>query len=129
MKTLFIFCVTFLSMQFAMAQAPMSITQKQPIAYDLVDVKPQFKGGINEFMKYFMSNYQVPEEDGPVGLLQMSFEINTSGKVENIKILKDVGKGAGKEATRVLLDCPNWTPGRQDGNTVSVVYLLPITLK
>ncbi len=39
--------------QFVVAQAPIGVTQIPPIEYSIVDVRPQFKGGINEFFKIY----------------------------------------------------------------------------
>jgi Gram-negative bacterial TonB protein C-terminal len=125
--TLTLFFILILS-QFIYSQAPIGVTQKPPIEFNNVDVRPQFKGGIQGFLNFIAKNYQAPEEDGSTGVLLMSFEINELGKITNIKIVKEVGKGAGSEAVRVLKNCPDWTPGLQDGKPVSVLYSFPINL-
>lgn len=102
-----------------------------PIPFESVEVKPMFPGGINEFMKFVMKNYQVPEEEeggGATGVVQVSIIIGADGTISNVDILKDVGN-AGKEIKRVLSKCPKWTPGRQKGQNVPVVYNFPIAIK
>jgi hypothetical protein len=103
-----------------------------PVGYDLVDVKPEFPGGINGFMKFVMKNYQAPEDDGitPIetGTVEVSIVINADGSVSNIKIIKEVGS-CGKEIKRVLSKCPKWTPGRQKGENVAVIYNFPIKIQ
>ena len=102
-----------------------------PLQYESVEVKPQFPGGLNEFMRFVMKNYQVPEdEEGTVetGTVQVSIVIDVNGGLSQINILKDVG-GAGKEIKRVLSKCPKWTPGRHKGINVPVVYNFPITIQ
>ncbi len=102
-----------------------------PVQYDVVEIKPQFPGGITEFMRFVMKNYQVPEDEdggGATGVLQVSIVIGADGSVSQVNILKDVG-AAGKEVKRVLAKCPKWTPGRQGGINVPVVYNFPITIK
>lgn len=103
---------------------------EMPIQYESVEVKPLFPGGISEFMKFVMKNYQVPEEDegGATGTVQVSIIIDADGSVSQVTILKDVGN-AGAEIKRVLSKCPKWTPGRQKGINVPVVYNFPITIK
>ena len=103
---------------------------EMPIQYEAVEVKPLFPGGISEFMKFVMKNYQVPEEDegGATGTVQVSIIIDADGSVSQVTILKDVGN-AGTEIKRVLSKCPKWTPGRQKGINVPVVYNFPITIK
>ena len=102
-----------------------------PLQYESVEVKPQFPGGLNEFMRFVMKNYQVPEdEEGTVetGTVQVSIVIDVTGSLSQINILKDVGL-AGKEVKRVLSKCPKWTPGRHKGINVPVVYNFPITIQ
>lgn len=102
-----------------------------PIPFESVEVKPMFPGGINEFMKFVMKNYQAPEEEeggGATGVVQVSMIIDTDGSVSKIDILKDVGS-VGKEIKRVLSKCPKWTPGRQKGQNVPVIYNFPITIR
>jgi len=70
-----------------------------PFQYNTVEVKPLFPGGMNEFMKFVMKNYQAPEsEDGEVltGTVHVSIVIDKEGNVTNIQILREVGN-AGKE--------------------------------
>ncbi|MGH2667287.1 energy transducer TonB [Flavobacterium sp.] len=102
-----------------------------PIQYESVEIKPLFPGGISEFMKFVMKNYQVPEDEeggGETGTVQVSIVIDVDGSVAQVTIVKDVGN-AGKEIKRVLSKCPKWTPGRQKGINVPVVYNFPITIK
>ncbi len=106
-------------------------TEDAPLQYNAVEVKPLFPGGMSEFMKFVMKNYQVPEsEDGEVvtGTVHVSIIIDKDGNVTNIQILRDVGS-AGKEIKRVLSKCPKWTPGRNKGVNVAVEYNFPITIR
>ncbi len=101
-----------------------------PLQYDIVEVKPTFPGGISEFMRFVMKNYQVPEDEegAETGVLQVSIVIGIDGSLTQVNIIKEVGN-AGKEVKRVLANCPKWTPGRQGGINVPVVYNFPITIK
>lgn len=99
------------------------------VPYEQVEIKPLFPGGISEFMSFVMKNFRAPEdEDFPVGVVQVSMVIDKTGKVTNVKIIKDVGT-AGTEVKRVLANCPKWQPGRMKGEYVDVEYVFPITLK
>lgn len=102
-----------------------------PMQYNAVEVKPLFPGGMGEFMKFVMKNYQAPEsEDGEVltGTVHVSIIIDKEGNVTNVQILRDLGN-AGKEVKRVLSKCPKWQPGRNKGENVAVEYNFPITIK
>ena len=57
--------------------------------------------------------------------------VDKDGKVKDVKILRGIGGGCDEEALRVIRSMPDWTPGRQNGRSVSVQYNLPVnfTLK
>ena len=127
------FVVVLLSFLVGNLMFPQSLGRSMdlPLQYESVEVKPQFPGGLNEFMRFVMKNYQVPEdEEGTVetGTVQVSIVIDVTGSLSQINILKDVGL-AGKEVKRVLSKCPKWTPGRHKGINVPVVYNFPITIQ
>lgn len=129
MKKTVIMIVSFLC--FSLVYPQVVLPMDTPVLYEAVEVKPVFPGGITEFMKFVMKNYQVPEEEeggGATGIVQVSIVIDATGTVSKIDILQDVGT-AGKEIKRVLSKCPKWTPGRNKGLPVSVVYNFPITIK
>lgn len=99
------------------------------IPYEQVEVKPLFPGGMNEFMKFVMKNFHLPEEEEvPTGTIQVSMVIDKSGNVTNVQIISDLGN-AGNEIKRVLSKCPKWQPGRMKGENVDVEYVFPITIK
>jgi protein TonB len=94
-----------------------------------IEVKPDFPGGIEKFYKYVGKNYQVPEEEGLKGKVFVSFVVEKDGSLTDIKVIRDIGYGTGKEAIRVLKSCPNWNPGEQNGKKVRVLYSLPINIQ
>ena len=106
-------------------------TSEVPVQYETVQTKPVFPGGINEFMKFVMKNYQAPvteEEEVVTGVLEVSIVISIDGSISKVNIIKEVG-AAGKEVKRVLTKCPKWTPGSQNGVNVPVVYNFPIKIQ
>lgn len=94
-----------------------------------IEVKPDFPGGIEKFYKYISRNYQVPEEEGLKGKVFVSFVVEKDGSLTDIKVIRDIGYGTGKEAIRVLKASPKWTPGEQNGKKVRVLYSLPINIQ
>jgi len=94
-----------------------------------IEVKPDFPGGIEKFYKYIGKNFQVPEEEGLKGKIYVTFVVEKDGSLTDIKVLRDIGYGTGKEAIRVLKSCPKWTPGEQNGKKVRVLYSLPISIQ
>lgn len=94
-----------------------------------IEVKPDFPGGMEKFYKFIQNNYQAPEEEGLKGKVYVTFVVEKDGSLTDIKVLRDIGYGTGKEAIRVLNKCPKWTPGEQNGKKVRVLYSLPISVQ
>ena len=94
-----------------------------------IEVKPDFPGGMEKFYSFVGKNYQTPEEEGLKGKVYVTFVVEKDGSLTDIKVLRDIGFGTGKEAIRVLNKCPRWTPGEQNGKKVRVLYSLPITIQ
>ncbi|WP_300564835.1 energy transducer TonB [Flavobacterium sp.] len=115
-------------MQLLFAQAPLSVVKSIPIPYETVENKPTFPGGINEFVKFVGKNYRVPEVEDLSGVLKVSFVIEISGAIEEIKVINDLGHGTAEEAKRVIKLSPKWTPGEHDGKPARVTYILPISI-
>jgi protein TonB len=94
-----------------------------------IEVKPDFPGGLEKFYKFIGKNFQVPEEEGLKGKVFVTFVVEKDGSLTDIKVIRDIGYGTGKEAVRVLKSCPRWNPGEQNGKKVRVLYSLPISIQ
>lgn len=93
------------------------------------DVKPDFPGGIGEFYSFLAKNYQAPEEEGLKGKVYVTFVVEKDGSLTDIKVLRDIGYGTGKEAIRVLNISPKWNPGEQNGKKVRCTFSIPINIE
>lgn len=93
-----------------------------------IDVKPEFPGGMQKFIAFIGKNFQLPEEEEVKGKVFVSFVVETDGSLTDIKVIRDIGYGSGKEVIRVLKSSPKWKPGMQDGKEVRVMYVLPINV-
>ena len=97
--------------------------------YTLVDVMPEFPGGVNALMSYLSENITYPEQakkDGVHGKVFISFVIEKTGKVNNVKVLRGIGEACDAEAVRVVKSMPDWKPGLSEGKPVRVQYNIPI---
>jgi len=94
-----------------------------------IEVKPDFPGGMEKFNDFVAKNYQAPEEEGLKGKVYVTFVVEKDGSLTDIKVLRDIGYGTGKEAIRVLNKCPKWTPGEQNGKKVRCTFSLPISIQ
>jgi len=110
---------------------PAAVVEEDNSIYNTagIEVKPDFPGGMEKFYKFVGNNYQTPEEDGLKGKVYVTFVVEKDGSLTDIKVIRDIGYGTGKEAIRVLNKCPKWTPGEQNGKKVRVLYPLPITIQ
>jgi TonB family protein len=102
--------------------------------YQLVDIMPEFKGGIDSLMSFVRQNLKYPEwekENKIEGKVFVSFIVDKNGKIKDPKILRSVqgSKNFDKEVIRVITSMPDWTPGQQDGKYVDVQFNLPINFK
>ncbi|MEN9336171.1 MAG: hypothetical protein RLZZ500_1158 [Bacteroidota bacterium] len=94
-----------------------------------IEVKPDFPGGIAKFYSFIQKNYIAPDEPGLKGQVFVSFVVEKDGSLTDIKILRDIGYGTGKEAERVLRKSPRWTPAEQNGKKVRCSYQIPIKIE
>ena len=84
---------------------------------------------IGNFYSFVGKNYQSPEEEGLKGKVYVTFVVEKDGSLTDIKVVRDIGYGTGKEALRVLNKCPRWTPGEQNGKKVRCTFSLPINIQ
>ena len=97
-----------------------------------VEQMPQFPGGEAALMKFLQSHINYPPmaaENGVQGRVVVQFVVDKTGKVGEVKVVRNVDKDLDKEAVRVCKSLPKFTPGRQNGQAVSVWYTLPVTFK
>jgi protein TonB len=92
-----------------------------------IEVQPQFPGGMAKFYKFLGDTYVAPE-DAPSGKVLMSFTVEKDGSLTDIRVLRDIGFGAGKEGIRALSKSPKWSAAEQNGKKVRCTYTIPITI-
>ena len=94
-----------------------------------VESMPEFPGGHPAFLKYFSEKFVYPtlaRETGIQGRVSLSFIVEKSGELTDIKAVKGIGGGVEAEAILILKSMPRWKPGNQNGNLVRVRMNLPI---
>ncbi|MGW8314896.1 MAG: energy transducer TonB [Bacteroidales bacterium] len=97
----------------------------------IVEDMPTFNGGdpATEFRKYIAQNLRYPEiaaENGISGRVIVQFAVNKVGQVEDAVVVRSVDPALDKEAIRVVMSSPKWTPGKQRGKAVKVLFTFPI---
>jgi protein TonB len=96
----------------------------------IVEEMPTFRGGdINKFREYINEHLKYPEaaaESGVQGRVILSFVVEPTGKVSNVKVLRGVDPHLDKEAVRVIESSPEWNPGKQRGKPGRVSFNIPV---
>ena len=98
--------------------------------------KDKEKCSQGKLMEYIYTQIKYPamaRELGVEGKVFISFVIDINGDVTDLKLIKDIGGECGDEAMRVVKSMAKlptkWTPGRQRGKAVKVLYNLPVQFK
>lgn len=101
----------------------------------VVEQMDEFPGGQRALDSVIHSYFIMPDtafERGVAGKIYVEFIVDTSGKVKDIKILRDgVGYGCGEEALRVMTYIAEnftWQPAEQRNKKVAVRKRLPIII-
>jgi TonB family protein len=89
-----------------------------------------------QLMTYLFKNLKYPEsarQKGTEGTVIAQFVVNKAGMVEDANIVRDIGDGCGEAVLDVISSMntmdTQWMPGRQRGETVKVMYTLPVKFK
>ena len=95
----------------------------------MVQQNPEFKGGYPAMLTFLKDNIHYPEvaaKEGIQGTVFVQFVISKYGRISDVKILRGIGGGCDEEAVRVVKIMPDWTPGRNDGKDVPVMFQIPV---
>ena len=95
----------------------------------VVENMPEFPGGDIGLMKYIQKNVKYPpiaKEYNITGKVYVSFIVDKSGSVTNVKIVRGVDQNLDAEAMRVVKSLPKYKPGKQRGKAVRVMFTIPI---
>ena len=95
----------------------------------VVENMPEFPGGDLGLMNYIRKNVKYPpiaKEYNITGKVYVSFIVDKTGSVTNVKIVRGVDKNLDAEALRVVKSLPKYKPGKQRGKPVRVMFTIPI---
>ena len=106
----------------------------EAIPYQLLEVKPTFKGGdVNSFAKWMMGQLKYPKEakkDKIEGRIMIQFIVGTDGVVRNVEVLRGIREDLDAEAVKVISASPKWEPGTNaDGTPVPAIVVMPVVFK
>ena len=84
-------------------------------------------------MQILAQEAAIARENGVEGMVVVQFVVNEKGKVDKVNVVRDIGAGCGEAAAKVVEEMNSfttgWTPGKQRGRPVKVLYTLPVKFK
>ncbi len=105
---------------------PAGPAQPDFVAYEK---DPEFPGGAAGLKAFLSRNLDTPEdlENGEKKVVRIKFQVDKDGTVSSFEIVTSGGNEFDREVVRVCKKMPRWTPAIQNGISVPVSYLLPVT--
>ncbi|WP_320052204.1 M56 family metallopeptidase [uncultured Acetobacteroides sp.] len=101
--------------------------------FQVVEQMPYFgkqkSSSKSEMMRFLAMNTQYPKEAAEKdiqGTVYVQFVVTKKGKITKTKVIHEAHPLLNEEAIRVTKLMPDWTPGKQKGKKVNVVFVLPV---
>lgn len=97
-----------------------------------VEESAAFPGGTKAYGKFLRTNLKYPSQAKNMGIegrVFISFVVNTDGSLGDFELQRGIGAGCDEEALRVIMESPNWTPGKQGGVAVKTKMQLAVSFK
>jgi TonB family protein len=91
-----------------------------------------FPGGTKEMHSFFEKNSKYPSaamRANVSGKVFVKFAVDSTGKVNNIQILKGLGFGCDEETQRVILSMPRFIPATKDGLKINSSITTPFIFR
>jgi protein TonB len=107
--------------------------EDRDVVRTFVEKMPSFPGGNDALAKFLSKNIRYPHmasENGIEGRVFIQFVVDYEGNIKDVKAVGAIrGGGLEEEAMRLVKLMPKWTPGRQNGQAVSVQFNLPVSFQ
>ena len=112
---------------------PPAVVEEEEVAeatiFTVVETSPEFPGGDPARIRYLTDNIKYPQmarESSIQGTVYVTFVVERTGNVSDVRVLRGIGGGCDEEAIRVIKGMPKWSPGKQRGKPVRVQFTMPI---
>ena len=117
--------LNLVSIQFLTAQV-----KEYPINY-MVEEMPLFENSdpAVSFSRYIQEQVDKPSlqiPDSISGRIDVHFWIDTIGNVVDTEVIRGLNGSLDSLACKIVLDSPEWKPGKQRGRTVWVGFTFPV---
>lgn len=107
------------------------LPEEDTIIFIRAEVQPKPVGGYELFYAQLSKKLNYPKQairNNIDGKVYVEFVVESTGRINQLKILKGIGAGCDEEAMRVL-SLINWEPGRQRGIPVNVRMVMPVIFR
>jgi len=104
-----------------------TMAQDSEKVHTVVDEMPEIIGGLPALYKEIDYPREAVKKNIS-GRVYLQVIVNTDGKAENPKVIRDIGGGCGEAAAEGITKV-DFKPGKQDGKKVKVKYSLPVTFR
>ncbi|MFH6998372.1 energy transducer TonB [Flavobacterium sp. FlaQc-57] len=96
----------------------------------IVETKPSYPNGIDNFYQLFINEFKRPKETKNLqNRIIVSFVIEKDGSLSTFDFLENTDPKIKTEITRALKTLPNWVPGTQNGKKTRSKYSMPIAFE
>ena len=106
---------------------------EEDLPFVSAETLPRFQGqDLNGFRKWVqerMPPSKIVLGSGIPGRVVVSFVIDTTGRLTQIRILQSPDRSLSDEVVRVLKQSPRWEPGRQFDRKVPVKFCIPVDFR
>ena len=95
----------------------------EPSVLIKAEVMPAYEGGMEAMYKFIQKKMKyppVPRRMGIDGTVFVSFVVDATGSITDVKILRGAHVDLDKEAARVIALLPAWKPGRRNSAPLPV---------
>lgn len=110
--------------------APQEGSEEDAEVANIIDVMPEFPGGMVACMKFIQSRIRYPEicrQRGIQGEVRVQFIVGTDGRISDISVVKSVDQQLDNLALRIVRMMPRWKPGQRKGKPTKVKFTMPVT--
>ncbi len=100
-----------------------------PPPFMMPEEMAEFPGGKDSLSRYIRMHLKYPDmakEEHIEGKVYISFQIDTTGSVVDVRVLKSANPILDKEALRCVTNMPKWKPAKLNHVKVRSQYNLPI---
>jgi len=129
MKHFFLMLMFFFLLDSDLSSQTNNFAQKDASIFTIVEQMPKFPGGDAEMSIYLGKNITYPsvaKQIGIEGTVFITFVVEPTGAITEVRALRGFPGGLTEEATRVVEAMPRWQPGLQNNIPVRVQCTLPI---